>query len=105
VDRSGSLGLNESWFRSVNERLIAREMPAASKLTIVCECGRSDCRERIRVTRAEWKTARSEDELFLVKRGHSRLDTENVISSNGDHELVRKTGEAARTARDFRPRP
>jgi hypothetical protein len=96
------LAYNESTFREVNETLAASD--DGRLLGILCECADASCVEWISVTRAAYEEARSDPMLFLVARGHSRAEIEEVVAVEGDHELVRKTGEAAEVAEETDPR-
>jgi hypothetical protein len=102
VDRTERLSFNEVSFRNINESLVAFEQ--AGRFSIICECGREDCRVRIDVTRTEYERARSDGALFLLATGHSDPSVEVIVSTEGDHELVRKTDEAASIAETLDPR-
>ena len=100
-ERATRVAVNESLSRNVNELLAADE--EAARLTIICECGRQDCAERIDVTRAEYEDVREDPTMFLVLRGHSDPTVEEVVRSQGDHEIVRKLGLAGEIAEELDP--
>ena len=102
------IGLNESLFRSVNEQLeeLAVQVPEGDgKLDLVCECGRADCTQRIRVERAEYEALRSDPRLFAVVPGHQQPEAEEIVVHETGFDIVRKKpGIAADVARETDPR-
>jgi hypothetical protein len=98
--------MNESLFRSLNERLEQRALDRGPEETfeIVCECAREECTVRIRVLVAEYEAVRSEPTKFIVVTGHSDESIEHVVDSGGDYETVEKLGEAALVAEVENPR-
>jgi len=101
--REQRIAVNEALFRDVNER-IARNAGETGELEIVCECGDVDCLERLTVTTAEYEQARGDPALFLAKAGHVDPTVEYVVVERADHELLRKTGDAAALAEERDPR-
>jgi hypothetical protein len=95
------VAVNESLSRNVNELLAAEE--DALRLTIICECARHDCAERIDVARTEYEEVREDPTMFLVLRGHADRTVEEVVRSEGDHEVVRKIGQAGAIAEELDP--
>jgi hypothetical protein len=96
------LAYNESTFRDVNEALAADE--SGREVKILCECADAACVATISVTRAAYEEARSDPRLFLIARGHhARGEIEEIVAVEGDHELVRKFGEAAEIAEETDP--
>ncbi len=102
--REQRIAANEVLFRDVNERIARKDAPGSDELEIVCECGDRDCVDRIRVTLAEYEEARSDPALFLARTGHLKADAERVVAARADHQLVRKTGDAATVAEERDPR-
>ena len=102
--REQRIAANEALFRDVNERIADADVSQTSPLEIICECGDADCLERIAVSRAEYERARSDATLFIAKSGHIKADVEHVVAEHGDHQLVRKTGDAAAVAEERDPR-
>jgi hypothetical protein len=102
--REQRIAANEALFRDVNERIARNDAPHSDTLEIICECGDADCLERITVTLADYEQARSNATLFLAKPGHIKADAEQVVADHTDHQLVRKTGDAATVAEERDPR-
>lgn len=101
---------NEAVFREVNEQIAAvderlgRDGPE-QPTEIVCECGRSDCMERIVVTRADYDDVRAEPTQFFVVSGHADTAVERVIGGDGAYQIIEKLpGEAAKIALETDPR-
>ena len=102
TSREERLAYNESTFREVNETIAVED--DGRLIEILCECADASCVESITVTRAEYEEARNDPRLFLLAGGHSRGEIEEVIGIEGDHELVRKFGEAGQIAEETDPR-
>jgi hypothetical protein len=99
------MGANESLFREVNERVADRaDERGRDVFEIVCECDHEECTERIAVTVEEYEHVRSNPAAFLVVHGHADLQYEQVLTSNGEHDVVEKFGAAGEFARIANPR-
>ena len=59
-----------------------------SALELLCECGRSECTERVSLSRDEYERARSAGAHFLATPGHALPDVERVILDNGRYSVV-----------------
>jgi hypothetical protein len=94
--RDQRIAANEALFREVNERIADLDAPHHAELEIICECGDRDCLERITVSVGEYEEARADATLFLARRV--------LVAQRGDHQLLRKTGEAAAIAEEHDPR-
>jgi hypothetical protein len=97
---------NENWFRQVNERLEHRAAanPKAAEFTVVCECAREGCTERITVSFAEYESVRGDARAFVVAPGHADATCERVLSASASHEVVQKFGAAGEVAEAQDPR-
>jgi hypothetical protein len=102
--REQRIAANEALFRDANERIIRKDAAQTGPLEILCECGDAECLERISVSPAEYEQARSEPALFLAKPGHLKAEAEQIIANHPDHQLIRKTGDAATVAEERDPR-
>jgi hypothetical protein len=102
--RDQRIAANEALFREVNERIADLDAPHHAELEIICECGDRDCLERITVSVGEYEEARADATLFLARRGHLMPGAEVLVAERGDHQLLRKTGEAAAIAEEHDPR-
>lgn len=107
-DRQERIGLNEALFREVNERIreIGDSLAAGSEdLDLVCECGKVECAERIRMTASEYERLRSDSTHFAVVPGHETPDVETVVERHKSYDVVRKReGDPARIAAETDPR-
>lgn len=102
--REQRIAANEARFRDLNERIAHKDAARSNELEIICECGDPDCLERLIVTLGEYEQARSDPTLFLAKPGHLKAEAEHIIASYPDHQLIRKTGDAATVAEERDPR-
>src|SRR5438552_16212148 len=97
--RQRSKARNEELFRNVNEQIeaisqtIERDDPLMEYL---CECDRQDCYEKIKATRAEYESVRSDPTHFIVSLGHQDPSVERVLASNDRFLSVEKLGAAGR---------
>lgn len=107
-DRQHRIGMNEAVFREVNERIreIGQTLAATDEeLDLVCECGRPDCAQRIRMSAAGYEQIRQDARLFVVVSGHEFADVERVVERRRGYDVVEKEpGEAARIAEETDPR-
>ena len=91
--RQERFGRNEVLFRELNERIesVNEFLDAeAREGSFVCECGRADCTERIRMDRADYERVRAEPSQFLVVTGHVEPDIEFVVESREGWSIIRK---------------
>jgi hypothetical protein len=106
--REQRLGVNESVFREVNERLegLAEHFSRNQDepLDLICECKNAACIQRIEMSRAAYTALRTEDTHFALYPGHAEPTIERVISSHPGYEVVAKVGPAANVARNLSSR-
>ncbi|HEU5362727.1 MAG TPA: hypothetical protein VFU56_05250 [Gaiellaceae bacterium] len=100
---------NEAVFREVNERIEALhrrfELSDEEPLSIVCECDRIDCTERLDVTVELYERTRADSARFFVVPGHDDPTVESVIESSEGYLVVRKhPGEPRQVAAESDPR-
>jgi hypothetical protein len=91
-ERARRIADNESLFRLANERMAGweeRERADAVELYF-CECGRSECREKVELVKADYERARSDSATFVVIPGHELPDVESVIETHDGWVLIRK---------------
>jgi hypothetical protein len=109
AERTARIGHNEGVFREVNERIehLNRSFAAISDgmMHIVCECGERSCVDQLNVTPEEYERIRRDSAQFLIKPGHEKPSTEDVIEEHDGYYVVRKQGEIAeRIAEETDPR-
>ncbi len=105
--RSTRIADNESRFREINERLRGdlRSLPATDEpIDFVCECGRLDCAQRVRLTLDEYEAVRSGSLDFLVVPGHQLPDVEDVVDVNDRWARIRKHPDSAAVVVERDPR-
>ena len=106
--RERRIARNEILFREINERL--KEMQetfsvADERTDFVCECGSSECTNRIELSLPEYEALRSDATTFGVVPGHQIEDVEVVVETHDAYLVVRKReGDAATIARAGDPR-
>ena len=107
-ERERRIGLNESVFREVNERI---EEAADSfglgeqPLHLVCECGNSECVQQITMTRSEYEALRADPTYFAVFPGHEIPEVEEILEKRkGYHVISKHEGPPADVARETDPR-
>jgi hypothetical protein len=107
MNRDLRKGLNESWFRGVNERLEQRAgdtIGGAEHFELVCECAREECTERIGIDVEVYESIRRHGRAFIVMPGHVDPTCEAVWWSGEGFEVVEKFGEAGVVAEVQNPR-
>jgi hypothetical protein len=104
-ERERRVGVNESLFREVNERIeeLADEFDA-SPVEFVCECTDPVCNERVSISLAAYEAVRAYPDRFLLLPGHQRLDVERLVEEHDHYLVVEKLGEAGELAEDTDPR-
>ncbi len=91
-------GLNEALFREVNEQIrsLADEFSTDDgAITVICECGDTDCVERFEVRLSDYERVRADSLLYLVATGHVFPNVERVVESADGHDVVEKQADAA----------
>jgi hypothetical protein len=107
-ERERRIGLNEALFREVNERIEGLNRAfgeLTERMSVVCECGDSQCHERINVPIPEYEQVRADPTAFMVVPGHEIPDVETVVDDRGVYVVLRKQGhEAEQLAVETDPR-
>lgn len=100
------LGLNEAFFRDVNEALESGRWPGEEDTPIAfrCECARLGCSEMISVTMRHYEQIRANGRRFIVAVGHQEPEAETVVDERGGYLVVEKRDEAGRLAEASDPR-
>jgi hypothetical protein len=100
------IGRRQSLFREVNERIedLAEKFELRDEVQILCECGSTDCNERIVLTENEYETLRRIPTHFAVLPGHDIPTVERVVEQNERFVVVEKFGESAKAAVRLDPR-
>ena len=103
-DRGQRVGVNESLFREVNERIedLRSGFGERSRFEIVCECGNAACVERFTISADEYADLRRDVHHFAVVPGHEDPKVERVVKQHDAYLVVEKTDpDAARAAEEM----
>jgi hypothetical protein len=107
-EREDRIGRNEALFRALNERIedISRFLDEETQeATFICECGRAECMERIRIPLDLYEHVRSDPTLFIVLPGHEEPDVATIVERHDGWNVVSKrSGEPAAIAIATDPR-
>lgn len=100
---------NEARFRDANEKIEAafeRLEPNAQTAPFVCECGRPDCFQIIRLTLAEYELVREHPRHFACAPGHHMIGEGlgRVVQEYSTFVITEKTGVAGAVATERDPR-
>ena len=102
-ERERRVGVNEALFREVNEQirsLADRDGANGNSITVICECGDTDCTERLELLLSEYERIRSDSRLYVISRGHEIPAVEDVVERRDGWEVVRKVGAASEVAEE-----
>lgn len=95
---------NQEVFRAANREIQHAEQEAGgdnnSQIEVLCECGRDGCSGVITLTVGEYEGAHSQEDRFVVLRGHESEEIERVVEERGTYLVVDKFGEAQEIVED-----
>jgi hypothetical protein len=81
----------EALFREVNERIAeTADRFESEHAEFYCECADPACAERIEATLPEDEDVRSESTQFILARGHSLPEVEEVVEPRRGYNVVEK---------------
>jgi len=104
-ERAERIGRNEDLFRKVNDQIEGVNEAFGEftgTMSILCECGETECMEQIDLTLDEYRELRADPTHFAVKPGHEIPDVEQIVDRRpGYHVVAKAEGEPARLARDL----
>jgi hypothetical protein len=107
-ERARRVGLNEAIFREVNEQIRGLNQTFGAQegsLSVICECGDSDCVDRIQMRISGYERVRSDPRLYVIAPGHEIPDVETVVEEAEGYAVVQKhEGDPAELARKTNPR-
>jgi hypothetical protein len=109
LEMARRLAINESRFREANERIedLAEALEAdAPSVPFVCECGRTDCLDTIRIPIKVYERARQDPRYFLCKPGHEIIGPGlgRVVEETDTFVIMEKLGIAGAIAAERDPR-
>jgi hypothetical protein len=89
---------NEAVFRATNREIANAEQEEGGKtdqlIEVLCECGRKGCKGTISLTAAEYDGVHSQDDRFVVLRGHESVEIERIVEERTGYLVVDKFGAA-----------
>jgi hypothetical protein len=109
-DRGGAAhaaGRRQSLFREVNERIEEAGESSAGldeAISIVCECRRLECTERIELSHDEYEALRGYPTRFVLLPGHEDGLYGRIVEQHERYLTVEAVGEAATAAVRLDPR-
>jgi hypothetical protein len=108
--RARKLAMNQSAFRSANERMqqLARShrFDATQRMPFICECGDPSCREIVMFSLDEYERVREHPDRFLLVAGHEDEEAahERILEAEQGYAVVEKVGTAGAEAARLDPR-
>lgn len=86
---------NEVLYRDVNDNIRKSAIDGRHEdAHFICECGSSDCEERIALPMDAYRSIRKSELHFFVKPGHEIPRAEAVLERHPTYVVVRKPEEA-----------
>ena len=107
-ERARRVGLNEAIFRQVNEQIRDLDRGFGTEqgtMSVICECGNSDCTERLELGVTEYERVRGDARLYVIVPGHQIPSVESVVEQRDGFDVVQKDeGAPAELSRELNPR-
>jgi len=92
--RADRIARNEARFRELNSELerglASLQRDPEERAAFVCECGRADCSQMVKLPLDEYQRVHVDDEHFVVLPGHEIGDVERVVEEHDDWVVVEK---------------
>ena len=90
---------NDSIFRDANEQInasaIEHDTGEEQAVPFICECADEHCTTIVPLSLPEYENVRTDSRQFLTVFGHERFEgLVEVVSTNHNHLVVRKSGRA-----------
>jgi hypothetical protein len=108
--RARKFALNQSTFRTANERLRRAAESYRFRQTdpapFICECADEHCREIVMLALADYEHIRAHPTWFLLVAGHEEEDAglERIVDAEQGYAVVEKLGTAGEEAARLHPR-
>jgi hypothetical protein len=108
--RARKVALNQSTFRSANERIEraaqSHHFEANQGVPFICECADPSCYETVMVSLADYEAVRAHADRFFVAIGHDDEEEtyERTLDTKPGYALVEKIGTAGVEAERLDPR-
>jgi hypothetical protein len=108
--RAGKIALNQSTFRSANERIEraaqSHHFDPNQRVPFICECADPRCRELVMLSLADYEAVRAHPERFFLAAGHEDVDEphERILEAEQGYVVAEKIGTAGFVAKRLDPR-
>ena len=108
--RARKLALNQSRFRSANERMEraarSHHFDATQRVPFLCECADPQCREIVMLSLVDYEAVRAHPDHFFLVAGHEDVEAahERVLEAEEGYSVVEKVGTAGLEAERLDPR-
>jgi formate-nitrite transporter family protein len=108
--RALKLALNQSAFRTSNERLrraaASHRFGVEQRVPFVCECADEGCREIVMLSIEEYEHIRAHPTWFLLVAGHEDAEEmhERIVDAEQGYSVVEKISVAGAEAERLNPR-
>jgi hypothetical protein len=108
--RARKLALNQSTFRSANERIEraaqSHHFEPSQGVPFLCECADPDCHETVMLSLADYEAVRAHANRFFLLAGHEDAEEtkERILETEQGYAVVEKIGIAGDEAERLDPR-
>src|SRR5918912_3791983 len=98
--RARKLALNQSTFRSANERIEraaqSHHFEATQRVPFLCECANPACYETVMLSLVDYEAVRAHPNRFFLVAGHEDEEEahERILEAEQGYAVVEKTGTA-----------
>jgi hypothetical protein len=101
---------NDSIFRDANDQINAKakehDTGEEQPVPFICECADEHCTTIVPLSLAEYEGVRTESRQFFTVFGHERFEgLVEIVATNHNHLVVRKSGRAGEIAEALDTRP
>jgi hypothetical protein len=110
VARARKLAMNQSAFRSANERMQrmakSHRFEASQRVPFLCECGDPNCREIVMLSLNDYEAVREHPSRFFLVAGHEDAEAEHerIVEAERGYAIIEKIGAAGLEAARLDPR-
>jgi hypothetical protein len=108
--RAVKLAINQSAFRSANERLrgaaLSHRFRPNQRVPFICECADPHCRETVMLSLVDYEAVRAHPDRFFLVAGHEDVEAahERILEAEQGYSVVEKVGTAGGEAVLLDPR-
>lgn len=108
--RARKLAVNQSTFRSANERIeraaLSHHFERSQSVPFLCECADPDCHETVMLSLSDYEAVRAHANRFFLLAGHEDAEEtkERILEAEQGYAVVEKVGTAGEVAERLDPR-